>query len=117
MVIDEAEPPMLKPFHSLSHPVGAAVNEPMLYVLPLANSGHEIRLVLDEMVTGAKNENSNVPCESHTLIYLLGLRLIPEASTVGWVAVDELGTVILPAPPPPNPPNPPLLDEPHAANR
>ena len=47
------------------------------------------------MVTGAKNENSNVPCESHTLIYLLGLRLIPEASTVGWVAVDELGTVIL----------------------
>lgn len=60
------------------------------------------------MVTGAKNENSNVPCESHTLIYLLGLRLIPEASTVGWVAVDELGTVILPAPPPPNPPNPPF---------
>ena len=58
------------------------------------------------MVTGAKNENSNVPCESHTLIYLLGLGLIPEASTVGWVAVDELGTVILPAPPP----NPPLLN-------
>ena len=56
------------------------------------------------MDTGAKSENSNVPCESHTLIYLLGLRLIPEASTVGWVAVDELGTVILPAPPPPNPP-------------
>ena len=73
MVIDEAEPPMPKPFHSLSHPVGAAVNEPMLLLLPLANSGHEIRLVLDEMVTGAKNENSNVPCESHTLIYLLEL--------------------------------------------
>ena len=30
VVIDEAEPPMPKPFHSLSHPVGAAVNEPML---------------------------------------------------------------------------------------